>query len=208
MTSKEKIFALRKAVEYVIRSKLPGDFVECGVWRGGSAMVIAYTLLEMGETQKRIYLYDTFEGMVAPTRDDSVSIDSATGLENVWKSKQEHDHNQWCFSPLSEVRKNMLLTGYPEDRLIFVKGKVEDTIPRVMPQKIALLRLDTDWYISTKHELEHLYPLLVQGGVLIIDDYLTWPGSKKATDEYFYSDCNRNILLNRIDKSGVIGIKS
>jgi hypothetical protein len=207
MTSKEKIYALRKAVEYVINSKLPDDFVECGVWKGGSAMVIAYTLLEMGETQRKIYLYDTFEGMVAPTKEDFALIGSSGHLENEWRSKQSDDHNEWCFSPLSEVQKNMLSTGYPEDRLIFVKGRVEDTIPRVMPEKIALLRLDTDWYLSTKHELDYLYPLLVQGGVLILDDYRTWAGNKKATDEYFVLGSNRNILLNRIDTSGVIGIK-
>ena len=79
-------------------------------------------------------------------------------------------------------------------------------MPGYLPSGIALLRLDTDWYESTKHELEHLYPLLVSGGVIIIDDYGHWKGAKKAVDEYI-KDNNLPLLLNRIDYTGRIGIK-
>lgn len=98
----------------------------------------------------------------------------------------------------------MLSTGYPETNIVFVKGKVENTIPEIVPEKIALLRLDTDWYESTRYGLTHLFPLITKNGILIIDDYGYWAGSKKAVDEYF---SDKPILLNRIDSCGRIGIK-
>jgi len=205
ITSKERMYALRKAVEYIVNSKLPGDFVECGVWRGGSAMLIALTLLEMKESSRRIYLYDTFEGMPKPTTHDYI-LTNGTVAESQMREEGKKAYNTWLFSPLSEVRTNMIATGYPKDKLFFVKGKVEDTIPRTVPSSIALLRLDTDWYESTRHELFHLYPLLVEKGVLLIDDYGYWAGQRKAINEYFAAN-NITILLNRIDVAGRIGIK-
>jgi len=204
MTSKERMYALYKAVEYIINAKIHGDFVECGVWRGGSAMLIAYTLLELNTTNRKIYLYDTFKGMTEPREDDySVSNKDIRAI-NKWKKEQKKDYNKWCYASLSEVKNNMALTRYPDNNIILVKGKVEETLPKTIPHKIAILRLDTDWYESTKHELIHLFPLVSKNGVLIIDDYGVWAGSKKAVDEYF---SNKPILLNRIDDSGRIGIK-
>jgi O-methyltransferase len=203
MTSRERMYALYKAVEYIVNSKIPGDFVECGVWKGGSIMLIALTLLEMKETNRKIYCYDTFEGMPEPRKEDYAVSDKTYAILE-WKKKQKKNHNEWGFSPLSEVKNNILLTGYPQNKIVFVKGKVEETIPKTMPSKIALLRLDTDWYESTKHELINLFPILTKNGVLIIDDYGHWAGSKKAVDEYF---SNKSILLNRIDYTGRIGIK-
>lgn len=192
-TSKERMYALFKAVEYIVKSKIPGDFVECGVWKGGSVMVIAHTLIKHNEINRKIYLYDTFEGMSEPTKED-VSVDGKSAYI-YWKKLQ---------ISLDEVKKNVFSTGYPKENLIFIKGKVEDTIPKTIPKKISILRLDTDWYESTYHELSHLFPLIVNKGVLIIDDYGYWTGSKKAVDKYFI---NRSLLLNRIDYTGRIGIK-
>lgn len=203
MTSKERMYALYKSVEYIINSKIPGDFVECGVWRGGSTMLIAYTLLELNATNRKIYLYDTFTGMSEPTEDD-YAISNKKPSTAKWKKEQKKDYNNWAFAPLSRVQKNMFLTGYPEDNIIFVKGRVEETIPKTIPSRISILRLDTDWYESTKHELIHLFPLVTRSGVLIIDDYGHFAGSKRAIDEYF---SNKLILLNRIDYTGRIGIK-
>ena len=205
-TSKERMYAVYKAIEYIINSKIPGDFVECGVLKGGSAMVIAHTLIKMKETNRKIYLYDTFEGMSKPSDKDR-RISDGTSAINKWKKQQKKRYNKWCFVPLSEVKKNLFSTRYPQKNLIFIKGKVEDTIPKYIPSKIAILRLDTDWYESTKHELNYLYPLLIKNGVLIIDDYGHWAGSKKAVDEYF-TENNISILLNRIDYGGRIGIKN
>jgi hypothetical protein len=116
------------------------------------------------------------------------------------------DNRDKCEANIFEVKKNMALTNYPEDNIRYIKGMVEETIPANLPEKISILRLDTDWYESTLHELEHLYPLLSVGGVLIIDDYGHWQGAKKAVDEYISKNKLR-ILLNRIDYTGRIAIK-
>jgi hypothetical protein len=83
---------------------------------------------------------------------------------------------------------------------------VEETIPQHAPEQISVLRLDTDWYSSTKHELMHLFPRLSKNGVLIIDDYGHWAGARKAVDEYF-ADQTIQPLLNRIDQTGRACIK-
>lgn len=205
MTSRERMYALYQAVRYVIKYDIPGDFVECGVWRGGSAMLIALTLLSMKATDRKIYLYDTFEGMSEPTKEDVPTSDRSADVFSEWKRKQQKYFNAWAFSPLSNVNDNMFGTGYPKDKIVFIKGKVEDTIPGTIPQNIALLRLDTDWYESTKHELDHLFARLSKKGILIIDDYGHWAGAKKAVDEFF---ADKLMLLNRIDYTGVIGVKT
>jgi len=204
MTSKEKMYALYKAVDYIVDANIPGDFVECGVWKGGSAMMMALTLIKKKVTNRKIYLYDTFSGMPQPTHKDSRISNNTINAENIWAKKQKKRLNAWCYAPLSEVKQNMTTTKYPVNNTIFVKGKVENTIPKTIPSKIALLRLDTDWYKSTKHELDHLYPILVKKGALIADDYGYWTGSKQAIDEYFFEN---RILLTRIDDSGRLGIK-
>jgi len=201
MTSKERMYALYKAVVYVVESKIPGDFVECGVWKGGSAMLIADTLREMGIANRKIWLYDTFEGMAQPTEADRLVSNTRIRASSKWKKDQRSTHNESCYVPLEEVKRNMVSTGYDEGRFVYVKGKVEDTIPQEAPKRIALLRLDTDWYESTKHELEHLYPRVSVGGVLIIDDYGFWAGSKRAVDEYF---ADGGMLLNRVEADGRI----
>jgi len=205
MTSLERIYALVNSVEYIVNAELPGDIVECGVWKGGSAMLVAYKLLEMKDVSRRIYLYDTFSGMTKPTEDDYLLSDG-TPAESQMRKMGKTSFENWCFSPLSEVKKNMFSTGYPRNKLIFVKGKIEESVPQTIPTQISLLRLDTDWYQSTMHELIHLFPLLVEKGVLIIDDYGYWSGQKKAVDEYFATN-KINILFNRIDFGGRIGIK-
>lgn len=204
MTSKERMYSLYAAVQYIIHANIPGDFVECGVWRGGSAMLIACTLYELKITNRKIYLYDTFKGMTEPIADDyRVSAQGASALEK-FRNNQQVGYNAWCYAPYEQVRNNMSLTPYPMENIVFIEGDVENTIPSIIPEVIALLRLDTDLYESTKHELTYLYPLLSEKGILIVDDYGHWAGCKKAVDEYFI---DRSILLNRIDYTGRIGQK-
>ena len=200
MTPIERMYALYKSVQYVIQANIEGDFVECGAWKGGSSMIIALTLLELGVTDRNIYIYDTYEGMAKPTEQDKNIVSESSALDK-WNSLQQDNHNAWCYSSLEEVKKNMLSTNYPAENIIFVKGKVEETIPNTIPEKVSLLRLDTDWYESTKHELLHLYPLLLNQGVLLIDDYGCWAGSKKAVDEYLQKN-QIAILLQRTDADG------
>ncbi len=206
MTTVERLNALIDGVRYVVDRNIQGAFVECGVWKGGSSMAIAHALKQLRCDDRELYLYDTFEGMSAPTEVD-VSYSGWAAAEKFQDTKTSEDSSDWCASSLDEVKKNLFDTGYVQEKMHFVKGKIEDTIPESAPDKIALLRLDTDWYESTKHELVHLFPRLQDNGVLIIDDYGHWQGARKAVDEYL-AEKNIQILLNRIDYSARIAIKS
>jgi hypothetical protein len=196
-TSLERVTTLADAVEYVIAAGVAGDFVECGVWRGGSSMAVALTLLDHGLSDRRLWLYDTFGRMPAPgTRDRDYAGREVAGHEATMLGE--------AGLSLADVQAAMGTTGYPEDRIRYVPGQVEETIPASAPAEIALLRLDTDWYESTRHELEHLYPRLVSGGVLVIDDYGHYAGARQAVDEYF---AGRPILLTRVDYTGRVAVK-
>ena len=176
MNSPERLSALIDAVEYVERAAIPGAIVECGVWRGGSMMAVALTL---PRAERELYLFDTYAGMTAPTEADS-DLRGVSALE-VWPHEDFLDGA----APLEVVRAAMASTGYDERLVHYVEGPVEETVPDRAPEQIALLQLDTCWYESTRHELEQLYPRLAPGGVLIIDDYGHFAGSRRAVDEYF-----------------------
>jgi O-methyltransferase len=203
MTTPPRIYALRRAVEYVASRPVPGSIVECGVWRGGSVMAIALTLLRLRDTSRDIYLFDTFEGMTEPSSED-VKHTGETATEILATSTRDSDN--WAVASLDEVREAVLGVGYPTERIHFVQGPVEETLPARETGKIALLRLDTDWYSSTKHTLTHLYPRLVAGGVLIVDDYAYWQGARQAVDEYI-AQHELPLLLNRIDYTARIALK-
>jgi O-methyltransferase len=205
MTSPERVAALANAVRWVVDTKTAGGFVECGVWRGGSMMAIAKTLLDCGVDDRELYLFDTFTGMTAPTARDRDHKGAAAAVR-FEQTRDADDAAKWCRVGIATVRRNLALTGYPQQRLHFVAGKVEDTIPDGAPERIALLRLDTDWYASTKHELVHLWPRLVSGGVCIIDDYGHWAGSRQAVDEYL-DEQGLRVLMHRIDYSGRLIVK-
>lgn len=204
MTSIERAYALYGSCKYIINNKISGDFVECGVWKGGSAMIMAFVLKALGEMNRKIYLYDTFNGMSDPENIDvDINNQSAKFLLNITDKKTS---DVWSYATENEVKKNLFSTGYDKNFIFFIKGKVEETIPDIMPKEIALLRLDTDWYSSTYHELNSMYPILSKRGVLIIDDYGHWAGARKAVDKYF-SEHNYVVLLNRIDYTGRMLIK-
>ncbi len=202
MTSRERIVALADAVAYVVRRRIEGDLVECGVWYGGSAMAMALTLQRLGAADRRLWLYDTFTGMPNPGAED-VNLLTGQSMKDTWSPAATAGEQAQARSA-EEVRAAVLDTGYDPSLVTVVEGRVEDTIPAQMPECVAVLRLDTDWYQSTKHELEHLYPTLEQGGVLIVDDYGHFGGAQQAVDEYF---AKQPLLLNRIDYSGRIAVK-
>lgn len=154
--------------------------------------------MRLGDTSRYLYLYDTFEGMPAPTDKD---IDLFGGTA---QAIMDNTQGPFLKADLETTRRNMNQTGYPASRICLVPGRVEETVPASSPERIALLRLDTDWYDSTRHELVHLFPRLSRGGVLIIDDYGHWQGARKATDEYF---SDKPILLNRMDYTGRMAVK-
>lgn len=204
MTPVGRMYALYQCMQHVLARNVPGDIVECGVWRGGSAMLCAMMLHRAGDRSRKVYLYDTFAGMVEPT-DKDVGADGMTTKE-IWQASQKGASNDWCFASLDDVRANMARTGLDASRFVYVQGKVEETLPITRPDRIALLRLDTDWYESTKQELTHLYPLLSVGGVLLVDDYGQWLGQREAVDAYIKQHA-LGILLHRVDNSSRVGIK-
>jgi hypothetical protein len=203
MTSIERIDALRASVEYVHANSIPGDIVECGVWRGGSMMAVAITLLRLGGN-RRLWLYDTFSGMTPPGTEDMDFQGRAA--KDLLAAEDRENSMIWGKSSLAEVQDALAETGYPGERIEFVAGPVENTIPLGAPESIALLRLDTDWFQSTYHELVHLWPRVTVGGILIIDDYGDWAGAKWAVDEYF-ARIRPRPLLHRIDGAGRLVIK-
>ena len=169
------------------------------------ALAIAKILLDANVTDRKLYLYDTFEGMSEPTNKD-VDFNGNTAMNLLKDADKFEQKSIWCYSAIDEVKENLYATNYPKENFIFIQGKVEDTIPQTIPSIISLLRLDTDWYESTYHELIHLYPLLSNKGILIIDDYGHWKGSREATDNYF-KEHNIKMLLNRVDYTVRVGIK-
>jgi len=203
LSSMHRLASTVDAIRHVVKNGIEGDVVECGVWRGGNMVVAARSLKALGDESRGLYLYDTFEGMTRPTdKDKDYTGETAADL----LSGSEKGTGLWCEASVDDVRSNMRQTGYPMNQVHLVKGPVEETIPSTVPDKIAVLRLDTDWYESTKHELVHLYPLLVPGGVLIIDDYGHWQGARHAVDEYF-SVNGIQVLLMRIDYTCRMAVK-
>ncbi len=205
MTLPERMYNLYLATRYVVERGVSGSLVECGVWKGGSSMVMALTLLQMNERSRELWLYDTFEGMSRPS-DKDVDYYDKTG-ERIWVPELKEDHNAWCYCPIEEVRRNLNSTGYPENQIKYIKGNVEKTLIHSVPDKIAILRLDTDWYESTLEELRILFPRLSPGGVLLVDDYGHWKGSKEAVDRYLKEN-KIQMLLQRIDYAARMGIKT
>jgi hypothetical protein len=160
-------------------------------------LVVLRTLLELGVEDRDLYLFDTFTHMPYPGPED---VDLyGTPAADAYEAASAAE--AFRYLPLEEVRAVLEGTGYPRERLHFVPGLVEDTIPGEAPERIALLRLDTDWYRSTAHEMQHLYPRLPRGGVLLVDDYGNFMGARQAVDEYF-AEHGPPVLLQRIDFTG------
>jgi O-methyltransferase len=204
MTGADKVYALIQAVRYVTRHQIPGDVVECGVWRGGSMQAAARTLLSVGDTTRELYLFDTFEGMPPPGERDIRRSDDRSAEELMAEEARERSL-VWAVATLEDVQDGFAQIPYPSERIHFVKGRVEETIPSEAPERISILRLDTDWYDSTRHELEHLYPRLSPGGVLLLDDYGYWEGAREAVDE-FLEQTGERLLLVRM-ASGRVAVK-
>ncbi|HEX6116165.1 MAG TPA: class I SAM-dependent methyltransferase [Solirubrobacterales bacterium] len=202
LTGVPRLLALVAAVRRLAGEGVPGAFAECGVWRGGSIVAMIATLQEIGAADREIYLYDTFEGMTEPSERDGA-------VRELWERTGGRPWPEY-FDPdvftEEEVRATVEATGYPPEKLHFVRGRVEETLPAEAPAELALLRLDTDFYESTRHELEHLYPRLAPGGVLIIDDYGEFAGARQAVDEYFAGDPAAP-ELQPIDDSARLAVK-
>lgn len=204
MTSEARQSALLKAVCHVVTNGIEGSFVECGVWKGGSMLIVALVLKELGIDTRELYLFDTYAGMVKPSEQDIDAFDIEASVQ-FEKENGDETGSEWCRAGLETVKETMGMSNYPNDKVNYIVGDVRQTLPDNAPDKIALLRLDTDWYESTRHELETLFSRVSKGGILIIDDYGHWQGAKKAVHEYF-SDNRIPIDLYQIDYSGRLAI--
>lgn len=197
MTSVPSIWSLIKSINYLYENKIKGDFVECGIWKGGNIILMQKLLNRFKNKNVDIYGYDTFEGLTRPDARDTPWHNRYNTIK-VWEKKSQKNYNTWCYSGINEVKNNISTEVGLKNNIKLIKGKVEDTLLQKsnVPKKISLLRLDTDWYKSTKIELDVLYPLLSKGGILLIDDYGHWKGARKATDQYFKG---RKVLMHRVD---------
>jgi len=204
MTSPERLFATLLACRYACERGIAGDFVECGVWRGGNAMVAADVFRRLAPARKT-YLFDTFAGMTEPTEAD-VSRGGSRAADE-YRRMSRDGHSEWCYASLEDVRGGFEARGLMAGA-VFVKGDVAQTLLDApsLPERISVLRLDTDWYESTKLELEVLYPKLRPGGVLIVDDYGYWGGARKAIDEYF--SAHPKPFFQYVDHTARMGIKT
>jgi O-methyltransferase len=202
LTSPARIKVLSDAVRHLATNKIPGAIAECGVWKGGSMMAVAYTLQELRATDRELYLFDIFEDTMPQATELDVTRDG-TRLKDKTTTKSTP---YWNFATETEVKSNMRSTGYPDTLVHFVRGPVEQTLPDRAPQQCALIRLDTDLYESTKHELKSLYPHLVRGGIIIIDDYGSHRGVKEAVDE-FNGSLFQPLFFMRVDEAGRVAVK-
>lgn len=190
-------YALFQAIGYIVRNRIPGAIAECGVWRGGSMMLAAHALRHFQDTSRELYLYDTYEGM---TRPDDIDVDfDGNSMTAAWLDADRNNKSIGFGASLDTVKYYMRSTNYPEAQMRFIAGDVLQTVPATVPSQIALLRLDTDWYKSTLHELNHLYDLVVPRGIVILDDYGWCRGARQAADEFF-SRQSFKPMLHRVNQ--------
>lgn len=206
MTNIPRLVNTLKSCKYVVENNIKGDFVECGVWRGGNG-ILAKRIFEQLDSNRKVWMFDTFAGMTAPTEHD-VEVKTKIEARQIFYDNQKDNYNEWCYASLEDVKNNILKSNLKLDGFKLIKGDVTETltINENIPSEVSILRLDTDWYESTKFELEKLYPKISIGGVLIIDDYGHWEGARKAVDEYFLKNRYKP-LFNVTDKSSRSAIK-
>ena len=207
MLPEERLISLVLTCKQIVKNNVPGDFVECGVYRGGASILARLTFDRMG-SDRLVYLYDTFSGMTEPS---IVDKNRMTGEEAIHKHKrlQRDSHNEWVFCPQEEVEQNFQSAKADLSKVRIVAGDVRQTLPKYenLPKTVSVLRLDTDFYESTLAELNNLYPRLSQGGVLIVDDYGHWEGSAEAVDKYFESGKFQRPVFFADDSSCRSGVK-
>lgn len=203
-------FTVYSALKYIVENEKRGDLVECGVFDGNKILLMAEYLSQQGKYDYDFYLYDTFSGMTNPSQHDrALSLEppyyyTKERVQERFSKDQKEQYNNWCYCSEADVRENVLATSYPTNRFNFIKGDVRQTLLRASPQHIALLRLDTDFFDSTLIELETLYHRVIPGGVIILDDYGTWAGQKKAVDQFVETLDVRPMLIRTSQNERVI----
>ncbi len=198
MTTQIRIFTLLQSLRHLKNKKIDGDYVECGVWKGGNIILFKKFIEDEDEnSKKKIFAFDTYEGMTEPDKND-YDLSSNITANILLKADKAKKTNTWGICDLESVKKNIQTCVNSTENIKFIKGPVESTLNDTsnLPNKISLLRLDTDWYSSTKKELDVLYDRVTPGGIVIIDDYGHWGGAKKAVDEFFL---NKYVWMHYVD---------
>lgn len=205
-SSWQSYFSIWQSVKYIQEHSIPGAIVECGVELGAGLVTIGNALEHFGGVEREIFGFDTFSGMPDPSGEDFMS-NGRLAAELMSRYPMRNGVRDFCLGFENEVDEALRVrTKHPRDNFSLIPGLAEETIPSLGPEQIALLRLDTDWYESTRHNLENLYPLLSAGGVLIIDDYGAWHGARKAVDEYFEGTRGPLLSIDSPERSR-IGVK-
>lgn len=188
------IYELAVSVE---KNKVEGCFVECGVWRGGCAAVMA-GIVRRFKSKRKIWLFDSFAGNPEPTPEDGEKARRAFGDEGL---QGRLVSTGACAASSNEVIRLFSSFKLYSDNIIIKEGWFQDTLPKFKNTigPIAILRLDGNWYESTKCCLENLYSNVISGGYIIIDDYVFWEGCRKATDEFLVKEKIDNVRLKAID---------
>lgn len=211
MLSKRRLVTLYQQVAYCEKNNIPGSFVECGVWKGGAMGLMALANLHTGVERRHLHLFDAFQEICEP----DASVDGERAVREVCEFTKKGGHNEGKLQPLTgiydsfggagtlEENKNLLekVIGYPVEQIHYHVGWFQHTLPNEHEKidQIAILRLDGDWYASTKVCLEYLFDKVVVGGVVIIDDYGTYEGCRRAFDEFVTSRKIR-LFLGSVDK--------
>jgi len=201
MLSYQRLVTLWQQVRYLDRAGIQGALIECGTWKGGAAAMMALAHRQSGTPHRELHLFDSFEGLPEPDRahDGDMAVQYAGArasgiLRSIGK----------CVGALEDNRHAVgAIAKYPASLTHFHVGWFQETL-RALPAgvaDIALLRIDGDWYESTKICLDVLFPQVVSGGIVVIDDYGKWSGCRKAVDE-FMARLPRPLLLNHIDAAG------
>lgn len=180
MVGSAALFNLARMVRAVLTFDIPGNLVECGVWRGGASFLMADLLRQAGVRDRKVWLCDSFEGLPPPQEvDGPAAVAYAANPESA-------DYYDNCRASLEDVRQTAVefgLSPYTE----FVKGWFDQTLPlyRQRVGRIAVLRIDADWHASVRCCLENLYDQVVEGGLIIFDDYYAYDGCALAVHEFF-----------------------
>ncbi len=204
LISYERAVTLYQQVKYLEQRQVEGDFVECGVWKGGAVGLMALANLRYGRSRRDLHLFDSFRGLPEPTVEDGAEVKSRAESRSGRSigSTAKLEPVEWDVASRGDSERLLVEIGYPDEHLHYHVGWFQETLPQAQGiERIALLRLDGDWYESTKICLEALYPRVVEGGFVIIDDYGHYEGCRKAVDE-FLGSLSVHPYLHYIDYTG------
>jgi hypothetical protein len=198
MVTPKRLNNVYDLTEKIITENINGDLVECGVWKGGCVAIMAY-VQKKHKSYKKIWMFDSFEGLPEPTEEDGEN--AKIYAKN--KNKGNLRSIKKCVGPLEDVKAIFKKLDLNWSQAVVKRGWFQETLPNANKElkEISLLRLDGDWYESTKICLDQLYTKVSKGGYIIIDDYYHWEGARKAIDEFLQKQKIKAKII-KIDNDG------